>query len=82
MTNHATTPAIKHAAMTPPTTPPAIAAVFEVPEDDVDDVDEDVSVKVVWLPLVAVGIMVALPVTSGLSVTKARIHKRLMGHVG
>jgi len=42
MANHATTPAIKHAATTPPTTPPAITPAFEVLGEEVDDVDEGV----------------------------------------
>lgn len=57
---------------TPPTTPPAITAVSELPLEDATG--EDVLVD--WVPLVELGTTEALPVTSGKSVPVPRIHKR------
>jgi len=80
MANHATRPAINAAPKMPPTTPPAIAPPFELPleDDDEEDADAgvDAGVRVDWLPLVKVGTMEALPVTSGESVTEPQIRKR------
>ena len=55
----------------PPTTPPAIAPVFELPLED----DGTGEVGADWLLLVELGTKEALPVTSGGSVTEPRIRK-------
>jgi hypothetical protein len=67
MTNHATTLAITAAPTAPPTTPPTIAPVFRLLLEDDGELGEDDAE--VWLALVAVAIVEALPVTSGYSAT-------------
>lgn len=59
--------------MMPPTTPPAIAPVFELPLED--DGTGEVGAIVDWLLLAEVGTKEAVPVTSGESVTKPRVRK-------
>jgi hypothetical protein len=66
--NHATKPLIRATPMMPPTTPPAIAPVFELLLEDNDTV-EDVLGVVVVPPPTELGVTEALPVTSGESPT-------------
>lgn len=60
----------------PPTTPPAIAPVFELPLEDDGTGAAVLGVIVDWLARVELGTIEALPVTSGESVTEPRINKR------
>lgn len=75
MANHDTMPLIKSATVMPPTTPPAIAPLFELllggEFDGDDDTDE----------VVEVGVIEAVPVTSGASDIEPKIRK-LWGLIG
>jgi hypothetical protein len=76
--NLATKPAIRATPITPPTIPPAIAPAFELLLDDDDDTPEGVPGVIVACFLVGLGILEALPVTSGESVIQpiSTAHKR------
>jgi len=83
MVHHVTTPAIKVAPMIPPTTPPAIPAVFEEDDCGADDASvELVGVGLLWADIwtvvwtvigtvTVVGTVETLPVTSGESPARA-----------
>jgi hypothetical protein len=62
--------------MMPPTTPPAIAPVFELPLKADGTGEEDVLDVVVVPPPTRLGLTEALPVTSGESVAELRMHIR------
>lgn len=64
--NHDTMPAIKTAALMPPTTPPAIAPLSELTFVGEFDGDDDTG---------EVGTTEAVPVTSGASAIKPKIRK-------
>jgi hypothetical protein len=67
----------KPAIRATPTTPPAIAPVFELPLDEDGTGDEVLGLTVDWLARVGLGTIEALPVTSGESVTEPRIRGSL-----
>ena len=80
MTNHATTPATKATATTPPTTPPAMAPESELlceVEVEVDDEPEPVTLGVrvdCETLFVDAGTIETLPVTSGESEREGKMN--------